>query len=322
MQFAGYFTSRYGCRPVIICSTIALCLLLPLLSSVAWLPGLTLAVAAFGACMGMLDCAMNIQSVIVERNSGQSLLSGFHGHYSVGGILGAAAMTGLLSCGFTPLMSVLGIITVVAAALYKATPDLLSYANEKSGPLFAVPKGIVLLLGVLCFIVFIAEGAILDWSAVFLISVKGMDTTYAGLGYACYAATMTVGRLFGDAIVDRLGGVIVVLLGGLCASTGLVLSIAFEGWPASLLGYALVGAGCSNIIPVLFSAVGRQQRMSQGLAVPAVISMGYAGILIGPVLIGLVAHLSNLSAAIGGLAILLVLVSAASRYLRVQNDRC
>ena len=316
MPFAGYLTAHYGCRPVVIWATIVLCAVLPLLSTVAWLPGLVIAVILFGASMGMLDCAMNIQSVIVEKNSGQALQSGFHGLYSVGGILGAGAMTALLTLGLHPLIAALCIVATVLGALYKAAPAFLTYGTERGGPMFAVPRGIVLFLGALCFIVFLTEGAILDWSAVFLVSSRGLEPSIAGLGYASFAAAMTVGRLTGDAIVSKLGGVRVVALGGLCAAAGMMVSLGIDGWAASLIGYALVGAGCSNIVPVLFTAVGRQQRMPQAVAIPAVISMGYAGILIGPVFIGAVAHLSTLSFALGGLIVLLVFVSATARLLR------
>ena len=316
MPFAGYLTAHYGCRPVVIWATIVLCAVLALLSTVAWLPGLVIAVTLFGASMGMLDCAMNIQSVIVEKNSGQALQSGFHGLYSVGGIVGAGAMTALLTLGLDPLIAALCIVATVLGSLYKAAPALLTYGTERGGPLFAVPRGIVLLLGTLCFIVFLTEGAMLDWSAVFLVSNRGLEPSIAGLGYASFAAAMTVGRLTGDAIVSKLGGVRVVALGGLCAAAGMIVSLGIDGWPASLIGYALVGAGCSNIVPVLFTAVGRQQRMPQAVAIPAVISMGYAGILIGPVCIGAIAHLSTLSFAMGCLIVLLVFVSATARFLR------
>lgn len=318
MPFAGYLTARFGCRPVIIFSTIALCAVLPILSHLAWLPGLALAVLLFGASMGMLDCAINIQSIIVEKNSGETLQSGFHGLYSVGGIAGAVAMTAMLSLGLAPLLCVLCLVAIILAALYKAAPSLLPYGTERDGPLFAVPRGIVLLLGSLCFIVFLTEGAMLDWSAVFLASHRGMEPSYGGLGYACFATTMTIGRLTGDAIVRRLGGVRVLALGGVCAAAGMAISLGFDSWQASLLGYALVGAGCSNIVPVLFTAAGRQQHMPQRAAIPAIISMGYAGILMGPAFIGMVAHLSTLTVALSGLVFLLLFVSYAARLLQVQ----
>lgn len=316
MPLAGYLCARWGCRRVIVCAGLLICLVLPLLASVATLPLLVAAVLLFGAGMGAIDCAMNIQAVLVEKASGRPMMSGFHGLFSVGGILGAAGMTALLALGLTPLLAVGCVVVLTLLAVLKAAPDLLPYGNESGGPLFAMPRGIVLFLGVLCFIVFLTEGAMLDWSAVFLVSERDMQPAYAGLGYAAFATTMTIGRLTGDAIVSRFGGAWVTIVGGLCAAAGLALSLVVPAWPAALLGYALIGAGCSNIVPVLFTAVGRQTTMPQSAAIPAMTSLGYAGILVGPAFIGFVAHASSLSIALGVLIVLLLFVAASGRHLR------
>jgi MFS family permease len=316
MPLAGYLCARLGCRKVILAGGLLICLMLPLLSVAANLPLLLAGVLLFGAGMGSIDCAMNIQAVLVEKASERPMMSGFHGLFSVGGILGAGGMTALLSTGLSPLLAVLCVIAITLVALYKAAPHLLPYGNENDGPLFAVPHGIVLFLGVLCFIVFLTEGAMLDWSGVFLVSERGMAETYAGLGYAAFATTMTIGRLTGDAIVTRLGGALVTIVGGLCAALGLAISLLIDAWPAALVGYALVGAGCSNIVPVLYSAVGRQKTMPQSSAIPAMTSLGYAGILMGPAFIGFVSHASNLSIALGLLIVLLLFVAVSGRYLR------
>lgn len=316
MPLAGYLCARWGCRRVIVGASALICLMLPLLASAATLPLLIAAVLLFGAGMGAIDCAMNIQAVLVEKASGRPMMSGFHGLFSVGGILGAGGMTALLALGLTPTLAALCVVAVTLAAVIKAAPNLLPYGNESDGPLFAVPRGIVLFLGALCFIVFLTEGAMLDWSAVFLVSERGMEPAYAGLGYAAFATTMTIGRLTGDVIVARVGGARVTLFGGLCAAAGLALSLAVPAWPAALLGYALIGAGCSNIVPVLFTAVGRQTTMPQSAAIPAMTSLGYAGILVGPAFIGFVAHGSSLSIALGVLIVLLLFVAASGRYLR------
>ncbi|MBD8616785.1 MFS transporter [Pseudomonas putida] len=316
MPLAGYLCARWGCRRVIVGASVLICLMLPLLASASTLPLLIAAVLLFGAGMGAIDCAMNIQAVLVEKASERPMMSGFHGLFSVGGILGAGGMTALLALGLTPTLAALCVVAVTLAAVIKAAPNLLPYGNESDGPLFAVPRGIVLFLGALCFIVFLTEGAMLDWSAVFLVSERGMEPAYAGLGYAAFATTMTIGRLTGDAIVARVGGARVTLFGGLCAAAGLALSLAVPAWPAALLGYALIGAGCSNIVPVLFTAVGRQTTMPQSAAIPAMTSLGYAGILVGPAFIGFVAHGSSLSIALGVLIVLLLFVAASGRYLR------
>lgn len=316
MPLAGFLTARFGCRRVITVASLLICLMLPLLGSVATLPALVATVLVFGAGMGMLDCAINIQAVIVEKASERAMMSGFHGLFSLGGIMGAVGMTVLLSVGFTPLVATLTVVAVLLVALFRAGPHLLPFGSETDGPLFAVPHGIVLFLSVLCFIVFLTEGAMLDWSAVFLVSERQMDARYAGLGYAAFAATMTIGRLSGDALVNRLGGARVTLVGGLFAAVGMAISIWVPAWPAALLGYALVGAGCSNIVPVLYSAVGRQTSMPQSAAIPAMTTLGYAGILMGPAAIGFISHLSSLPLALGVLVVLLGFVALGGRYLR------
>jgi MFS family permease len=156
---------------------------------------------------------------------------------------------------------------------------------------------VVRFIGGLCFILFLTEGAVLDWSAVFLTSARKVDASYAGLGYAAFALTMTIGRLAGDRIVLRFGKTNIIGFGGTCAAMGFALVTLVPFWPVALLRYALVGAGCSNIVPVLFTSVGRQNAMPENVAVPAITTLGYAGILVGPAAIGLVAHAASLSAA-------------------------
>ncbi|WPP01602.1 MFS transporter [Pseudomonas sp. HR96] len=315
MPLAGYLTTRLGCKRVILGSGLLICLMLPLLACLANVPALAAAVLLFGAGMGSLDCAMNIQALMVERAGGKPRMSGFHGLFSFGGILGAVGMTGLLSLGLSPLLAVLCVIALTLLVMYRAAAHLLPYGNEREGPLFAIPHGVVLFLGILCFIVFLAEGAMLDWSAVFLVSWRSIDPTYAGLGYAAFAVTMTLGRLLGDRVVARLGGVRVVWLGGLCAAGGLALALLVPVWPAALVGFALLGGGCSNLVPVFYSAVSRQTLMPQSTAIPAMTSLGYAGILVGPAAIGGVAHLSNLPVALGMLIVALLFVAFCSRLL-------
>jgi predicted MFS family arabinose efflux permease len=317
MPLAGALAARLGCRLVIIVSTLLLCLALPLLASVSSLPLLVAALLVFGAGIGAIDVSMNIQAIIVERASGRPMMSGFHGLFSLGGIAGAASIAALLGDGATPLTATLVVIAGIAVALTIAAPDLLPYGGRNEGPFFAFPRGIVLFIGVLCFIAFMTEGAVLDWSAVFLTSVRGMEPSYAGLGYAAFALTMTIGRLAGDRIVQRFGGTNIIIFGGLCAAAGFALSTLDLTWQVALLGYALVGVGCSNIVPILFTSVGRQTVMPENVAVPAITTLGYAGILAGPAAIGFVGHAASLSAAFLIVALLLLGVAACGRLLRL-----
>jgi MFS family permease len=157
---------------------------------------------------------------------------------------------------------------------------------------------------------------VLDWSALFLTSVRGVEPSYGGLGYAAFALTMTVGRLTGDAVVRRIGGARVLVIGSLCAAAGFVLAVLFSTWVSGVLGFAFVGAGCSNIVPVLYTAVGRQKVVPEHVAVPAITTLGYAGILSGPAAIGFVAHTTSLSIAFLAVGCLLAGVGASGRTLR------
>ncbi|AEV61890.1 MFS transporter [Pseudomonas ogarae] len=317
MPISGALATRFGCRRVLSGGTLLICLALPLLATMTSLPWLVAALFLFGAGLGTVDSTVNLQAVIVERASGQTMMSGFHGMFSLGGIIGAAGVSALLGLGLSPLGATLVVNGVLLVALFKAAPHLLPYGSESSGPAFAIPHGVVLFIGILCFIVFLAEGAVLDWSAVFLTTERAVDTAYAGLGYAAFALTMTVGRLTGDAVVHRLGAKRVIIYGGSIAAAGFLLATLAPMWQAALLGYALVGAGCSNIVPVLYTAVGKQTLMPEAIAVPAITTIGYAGILAGPALIGFVAHGSSLSIAFGLIAISLVAVAASGKVLRV-----
>jgi MFS family permease len=313
MPLAGALAARFGCRLVIAVSTVLLCLTLPILATVVGLPLLIGAVLVFGAGVGALDVAINIQAIIVERASGRSMMSGFHGQFSLGGMAGAAGVTALLGAGSSPFAATLCVSAAILVMLALAAPHLLPYGARREGPVFAFPHGVVLFIGVLCFIVFLTEGAVLDWSAVFLTSARGMEASYAGLGYAAFALTMTVGRITGDRIVQRFGGSNVIVFGGLCAALGFSVAALVPFWQVSLLGYAMVGVGCSNVVPVLFTSVGRQTVMPEHVAVPAITTLGYAGILAGPALIGLMAHAASLSVAFLMLAIMLFGVAAGGR---------
>lgn len=317
MPIAGALARRFGCRAVVIATTGLICLALPVLATSSNLGLLVVALFLFGAGLGSVDCVVNIQAVIVERASGRPMMSGFHGWFSMGGIAAAAGVSALLSIGASPLAASLCVVAGIVAVMLKAGPALLPYAGEGSGSAFAVPHGIVLFIGILCFIVFLTEGSALDWSAVFLTSIRHVDPSRAGLAYAAFAGTMTLGRFAGDSVVHRLGGRPVVIIGGLCAAAGLGVATLIPAWEAAIFGYALLGVGCSNIVPVLYTAVGRQDVMPEHVAVPAITTLGYAGILAGPALIGFVASASSLPLALLTVAALLVGVAISGRVLRI-----
>lgn len=321
MFLAGALAARFGCRRVIVTSGVPLCLSLPLLASHSDPLALGVALLVFGGAIGAIDVTMNIQAIIVERENGRAMMSGFHGLFSVGGIAGSVCMTAAISAGASPIAATLGVVAVIIVALVCAAPHLLAYASEHRPTVFAMPRGIVLFIGVLCFVAFQAEGAVLDWSGVYLSGAQGMATAYAGLGYVAFTVTMTIGRLTGDRIVGRFGGTTVMLLGGVCSASGFALTSLVSSWQPALFGFALIGLGCSNIVPVLFTRIGRQTLMPEHIAVSAISTLGYSGILTGPALIGLIAHLSSLSTAFLILAVLQLGVAASGRITSHRRRR-
>ncbi|MGJ7248569.1 MFS transporter [Morganella morganii] len=317
MPLTGVLTTRFGCRRVMTVSVILLSITLPLLSVINHTGLLALTLIIFGMGIGITDCAMNIQAIIVEKAAPKPMMSGFHGFYSVGGIAGAGAMSGFMLAGMGALQAAGAVTAICLLLLVLSYKGMLDYAWPSEGPAFAVPRGAVLLIGIICFATFLAEGSVLDWSAVFLTEYRHVPESMGGLGFACFAVLMSLGRLTGDKIVAVLGRPQVVLWGALLAAGGLLLSVLSDNWLLALTGYGLIGLGCANVVPVMFSAIGRQTSMPQAVAVPAVTTLGYLGILAGPASVGLIAYRFTLPAALLAVVALLLLVALLSRKVRM-----
>ncbi|ORJ24848.1 MFS transporter [Rouxiella badensis] len=314
MPLTGFLTGKLGCKTVILLATIVLCLDLPLLTLMDTTLGMALVLIIFGMSIGMVDVAMNVHAVVVEKASGRAMMSGFHGFFSIGCILGALAVSGLLSLALTPFLASIAVIAVVLLSLLGISKHLWHDTKSKQGdPMLVMPRGWVIFLGLLCFVMFLTEGAMLDWSALFLITERSVDPHNAGLGYTVFAIAMTLGRLTGDKVINYFGRFKVLLFGSLIACAGLLLSVGVDSLYAVAAGFIMVGLGASNLVPIMFSAAGNQTSMPANLAIASVTTLGYAGILAGPALVGFIAQLSNLSIALSCVAVLMLLVSASAR---------
>ena len=187
MPLTGFLTGKLGCRAVILMAGLGLCIDLPLLALMDSLGGMAVALLLFGAAIGMIDVAMNVQAVIVERASGKAMMSGFHGFFSIGGIAGAGGVSALLWLGLTPLQSTLLTVLAVIVLLALASRHLLRESGaDDGGPMFVLPRGWVMFIGILCFIMFLAEGSMLDWSALFLTTLRGVEHSRAGWAMRCF----------------------------------------------------------------------------------------------------------------------------------------
>ncbi len=308
MLATGPLSARYGSRPVIIAGGVGLAVMLPFLSVVSNSVALGGALLLFGAALGSIDVAMNVHAVEVERAASRPLMSGFHALFSIGGFVGSLLMTTLLSAGVGALPGTLIAAVIMLAAMAGAAPRLLRSSKADEGPMFVRPQGIVLLLAGLAAAIFLAEGAMLDWSAL-LITDKGLAARdQGGLGYILFAIAMTAGRLGGDALTSRIGDRKTLIWGGLLAVGGFTVLLLAPVKLVALTGFLLIGFGASNIVPVYFRLAGAQRAMPSALAVGAITTIGYAGVLVGPAGIGFLAHVIGLPFAFWMLAGLVALV--------------
>lgn len=261
---------------------------------------ISLCVALFflGFSMGWLDIAMNAVVNTIEKKEMISIMSTTHGFYSLGGIAGGG-MGGLLAgLGVNPILhfTVSGLIVLLVALLFirKHVGDIRDDKTRDPVPLFALPRAPVMGLAVIAFCVMIGEGAVADWSTVYLDEFLSSGAMLAGLGYAGFSLTMTLGRFNGDYYIQKHGRSKVILFGITVAIAGILLLLTAKiAWV--IIGFTLVGMGYSCIIPVLFSSAAKVVGINPAYGLASVASAGYFGFLIGPVIIGLIAEMYGLN---------------------------
>lgn len=313
MPVIGWAVAVVGSRTMTIVAafSFAAALLLPGLA-----PNLSLFVAAAlvaGACNGTMDIAMNTNATVVEKAWGSAIMSSFHAFFSLGGLAGAGA-SGLLiafEVGIVPTLVVsclgMGLLFLPAAVWTLGEKE-----RAGTGHGFAWPRGSVVLLAVLAMFCFIVEGAIVDWSAIYLQTVAGASLEAAVTGFAAFSLTMTVCRFMGDFVVRHLGRVRTLQLGGLLSAFGLALAMLLPHPLPASIGFALVGVGLANAVPVLFSTAGQMKDFPPSVGVAMVATLGYGGLLLGPPLIGFGGEILSLRAMLGlliGFALIIIILS-------------
>lgn len=289
MPVTGVTVARIGARRVIAHASLLAAVMLPglTLAQNGW--GLAACLAVFGAALGALDVAMNVHGAEIERLEQRSLMSGFHAVFSIGALVGAMVSTGLVWLGVPALWiaTLSGLIALAVSRL--ALPGIRAItADAATG--FCLPKGIVLVFAAMVGAVFLLEGAVLDWGALLLVERDLLDAGAAGSGFVAFSVGMVAMRLAGDAIVARSGPLLMIVGSGATTCLGLVTVLTANSALAAQAGFLLVGAGAACIAPILISAAGKQAVMPAGQAIAAVTTSGYAGHLLGPAFVGIVAE--------------------------------
>lgn len=327
MPATGKIVQRVGCRVPIGFALLLLAVLLPSLS--LWTTPLMMAITLFlfGTAAGSLGVALNIQAVVVEKNSLKSLMSGFHGMASLGGLAGVLTITALLALSISAVMSAFAVSLLLVIIIFLSVPynikaventSLEASSKVKKSIRQRLPQPLIILIGIACFIIFMTEGAAMDWSGIYLTQQYGVNTTFAGLAYTFFAIAMTTGRFTGHYLIRYFGEKKLLTYSAICATLGLALVSIAPYWWLVLVGYTLVGTGCSNIVPIMFSRAGRQTVMPSAVALSCVSTMAYTGILVGPAFIGMVSELIGLSTVFMALSGLLLLIVALNRFTYVK----
>lgn len=313
MPLSGIFINRFGSRAVMLAAIFIFSLPLPVLAvtSSPWVLAAFLFI--FGCGIGAVDVAMNAQAVVVEKKLERAVMSSLHGLYSVGGLLGALGVSLLLDRGVSLLACGLGVMVLNITIGLWQFGKLLPHSEDAKveGAVLVMPRGPVVLFGILCFITFLAEGALLDWSAVYLKFSRGFEESNAGIGFAIFSLAMAAGRLTGDYVTTRLGAFATVRYGALLAALGYFVALFVPG-DVALAGFAMIGLGVANVVPILFSATGRLADPPPSISIPAITTMGYAGLLSGPAVIGFVASVWSLPVALALVGVALLGVSASA----------
>ncbi|MCK6426939.1 MAG: MFS transporter [Burkholderiaceae bacterium] len=323
LAFAGRWVPRVGPRRLVALTGVICALLLAALLQPPQYAGLLALMAGFGMAGSLFDVAMNTAAARLEEEQGRPLMSGFHAFFSLGGMVGAAAGSAALAVGWSPAQH-LGAAGGLAALLSglaawgmqprEARPAA-DAGSDTAGeaPRLSLPTGPLLLLGLLAALGLEAEGALYDWSVLFLVQERAAPAATAALAYAAFTGAMAAGRFAGDAVRARAPMLRLLQGSGLLAAAGMAVALLGGAPWVALLGFALVGLGLANVVPLLFVAATQVPGVGAAHGIAAVSSMGYAGLMVGPPLIGFIAEHSSLSVGLATVMGFALLMAACAR---------
>ncbi|CAN5901295.1 MFS transporter [soil metagenome] len=314
---AGRLIGRNGARSI---GAVCGCLYALLLAGLLSMPGygaLLCLLAGFGLVTSVFDVAINTEAAQLELRSGAPLMSGMHGMFSLGGMAGAVSGSAALAAGLAPQWHLIGVAVVMAlgvglSAIWMSPKAPATSAPPEAG--FRLPHGALVILGVLAALGLIAEGAIYDWSVLYLQQELGSPQQQAALAYASFSGAMAAARFGGDAMRARFAPPLLLRWSALLAAASMSLVLLTEMPWLALVGFAGVGVGFANVVPILFSASARVPGVEPARGIATVSAAAYMGFMAGPPVIGLLARFGSLTAALYVVVVFAVALAASARY--------
>lgn len=318
MLLAGSIAGRLGCRRSLTVAGLAIAVILNVLCYVPAYTAALLVAVLLGSSLGLLDVVVNINGIFIERKVRKRLMSGMQAMWSLGNFSGAAFFALLLHFRFPWQGVALAGAVLIAACVFFFSPHLHNERNEsRDSHHFVRPKGTIVFIGLICTISFLVEGSINDWSGVFMTTEKGIDISQSGLGLTLFTASAFLARLPGDSLTMHFGARRLLALSLPVAFAGFLGILLISGGPFLFASYILIGVGCANTVPIFYSSLGTQKDMPVADAVAAVSTIGYAGILLAPAVLGFIGRAFSLTASFALVTALLVIMSImAMRLLR------
>lgn len=309
LLITGGLIARFGSHRVSTVMVMAKALSLGFISLAVDFYSLSLVLFLYGMANSMTDVAINAQAIEVERRRGKPIMNSFHGLWSIGSFAGSLIGTGFINLGTTTILHFWTLTVIFIIAAFAVQHMLLRIEGEKDkndqAP-FSFPPRIVWGLGAVAFAAGVSEGAMADWSGLYIRDVVQAPEQWVPLGFIAFSFTMTTGRFLGDTVASKLGNARLIRLSGALAASGIGLVVLFPNLWTAFIGFGITGFGLAVGIPLAFSASGKLPDISPGRAVAGVATIGYAGFLVGPPMIGFVAEATDLRF---GLAIVAVLAS-------------
>jgi MFS family permease len=317
---AGFLVAKYGSRIIVICSAILYATTLPLLGFAGSSVQLMIGVFIFGFGGNLMNISINTQAVATEGLYDKPIMASFHGIWSLGGFAGAAIGTMMVRFHVLPPYHFLCItgIAVLILIIFSGNLILEDSNLEDKKPIFAKPDKSILNFGLIAFCAMICEGAMSDWSGIYFAKVVKPEAAWVTVGFTAYVTTMATGRFVGDWVAHKLGMKKMLQISGILTASGLLLAVAFPEFITATLGFLMVGAGVSSVVPMIYSAAGKSKIMSPGVAIAAVSTIGYLGFLFGPPVIGFVAQVTSLRVSFSLIALMGIMIAVIATKIRME----
>ncbi len=323
MPWTGWLMSRFGQRDVLRVLTLIQGFGLLLVVIAPDVPVTGLAMVVFGSVIGCTDVAMNAATVSIERRLGKAVMASMHGFWSLGGFAGGA-LGGVVLQSFGALTHAMLVAAIAVGMGLAMAPHFLRSAEKTAAEnpkrRLSLPRSpTIYLLGILALFVFVSEGAVLDWGALYMSKELGANVAVASLGYAFFAGAMALMRFVGDGIRNRFGAVPTMQVSSLVAALAMGAAAFAPDAPLVVAAFAICGLGVANTVPIIFSAAGNQPGIAPGTGMSIVPTIGYAGILLAPSMIGFIGERYGFSPVFAAMALLLVVVFAMSGLTRAAD---